>query len=149
MEFDCKAILRSIDNLITFVIRVSEKTAKSTGMKRQGNWRCSSAQQPWSKCSRCFGNPKLAQEVKNYLIKTLNGDVLTTEAECLDCWAEHFQQLLNCPPPQSNDDLLNKPASNDYMDTCIQPVTEAEVAAALKCLKWPHPRCLFHHSWAS
>ena len=32
-------------------------------------------------------------------------------------------------------DLPNKPASNDYMDTCMQPVTKAEVAAALMPLK--------------
>ena len=64
------------------------------------------------------------------MIKNLNGN-LTTEAECLDQWAEHLQQLLNHPPPQGNDDLSNKPASNDYMDTCIQPVIKADVAAAL------------------
>ena len=71
----------------------------------------------------------------NYLIKNLNGDVLTTEAECLDCWEKNFQLLLNHPTPQGNDDLPNKPASNDYTDTCIQPVTKAELAAALKHLK--------------
>ena len=53
-----------------------------------------------------------------------------TEAECLDYWAEHLQQLPESP--QGNDDLPNKPASNDYTDTCIQPVTKAEVAATLK-----------------
>ena len=58
-----------------------------------------------------------------------------TKAECLDCWAEHFQQLLNHPPPQGNDDVPNKPASNDNTYICIQPVTEAEVAAALKHMK--------------
>ena len=78
---------------------------------------------------------KACPRSKNYMIKNLNGDVLTTEAECLDHWAEHLQQFLNCPLPQGNDDLPNKPTSNDYTDVCIQPVIEAEVAAALKCLK--------------
>ena len=78
---------------------------------------------------------KASPRSKNYLIENLNGNILTTEAECLDCWAKHFPQLLNHPPPQGNDDLLNKPASNDYTDTCIWPVTEAEVAATLKHLK--------------
>ena len=37
MKLDCKAILRSIDDSATFAIRVSEKTAKNTGVIRQGN----------------------------------------------------------------------------------------------------------------
>ena len=39
---------------------------------------------------------------KNYLIKDSNGSILMTKAYHLDCWAEHFQQLLNHPPPQHN-----------------------------------------------
>ena len=58
-----------------------------------------------------------------------------TKAECLDCWVEHFQHILNCPLPLGNDDLPNNPVRNDNMDICIQPVTEAEVAAGLEHIK--------------
>ena len=68
----------------------------------------------------------------------MTSGVLPTEAKCLDHWAEHFQQLLNFPPSEGNDDLPNKPSSNDYPDTFIQPVTKAEVAAALEYLENDH-----------
>ena len=50
---------------------------------------------------------------EKHLIKNVNGDILTTDAKCLDHWVEHFQQLLNYSPPQGHNDLPNKPASND------------------------------------
>ena len=71
-------------------------------------------------------NSKAGPRSKNYLIKYSNGNVLMTEAKCSECWGEHVQQLLNSPLPQGNDELPNKPVNDDYIDICIQPITEVE-----------------------
>ena len=54
-----------------------------------------------------FQDALTSLDYKSYLIKDINIIVLMTEAECLNCWAKHFQQLLNQPPPQADEDLLN------------------------------------------
>ena len=74
----------------------------------------------------------------NTLIKDRNGAVLTTEDECLARWKEHFSELLNHPPVPENDALNadvnnNRPADNPDCNT--EPVTSAEVRAALTKLK--------------
>ena len=99
-------------------------------MKRQRNlkmWLTS------GKCFRCFGKPKPAQEVKTD--QRLKWQCSQDKAGCLYHFPEHFQQLLSHPWPQGNEDLPIKLASDDNMDICIQPVIEAEVAAALKYIK--------------
>ena len=84
-------ILRSIDDSTTFAIRASEKTTRSAGAKRQGNLEDVAQHNTLGEVFQMLRQAKTFPRSKNYLIKNLNGDVLTTEAECLDHWAEHFQ----------------------------------------------------------
>ena len=125
--------VESIDKSTTFAIRVSEKTTKILGWR--GKESGAAQHNNLGEVSQLLWQTKAGLRSRNYLTKILNGAAgLPTEAECLDYWTEHFQQLLNCLSPEGIDGLPNKHVSNDYMDTYIQTVTEAEVAADLKHL---------------
>ena len=71
------------------------------------------------------------------LIKDSQGNVLSTETECIARWKEHFSELLNHPPVPDNPDLIadanNNTAPNPQCET--SPVTANEVRNALKKLK--------------
>ena len=80
---------------------------------------------------------KAGQQLKTHHIKDANGTVLTTETEALNRWREHFYHLLNHPPIPTDPDLLEE-ANNNHLTNqqcSIDPVTEAEVHAALKKLR--------------
>ena len=78
---------------------------------------------------------------KSYLIKDINGNVLSTEAKCLCHWAGYFQQLLNQSPPQADEDLLiiSSVETSNSSNSLTSPVTAAEVRTALRSLKIGHP----------
>ena len=68
----------------------------------------------------------------NHQIRNLNGRLLTTTEEQLKRWVEHFQQLLNRPPPMEPPIL---PPANQELDISCEPPTRAEVEKAIKSLK--------------
>jgi len=67
----------------------------------------------------------------NHQIRDLNGRLLTTTEEQHKRWVEHFQQLLNRPPPMEPPVL---PAANQELDISCEPLTRAEVEKAIKSL---------------
>ena len=79
----------------------------------------------------CSDRPK---QVRLQELPDINGDVLMTKAECPNHWAEHFQWLLNWPPPQVDEDLLNTNSleTNNSSNNLTSPVTAAEVLRSLK-----------------
>ena len=77
---------------------------------------------------------QLSREFKatNHQIRDLNGRLLTTTEEQHKRWVEHFQQLLNRPPPMEPQIL---PPANQELDISCEPPTRAEVEKAIKSLK--------------
>ena len=68
----------------------------------------------------------------NHQIRDLNGHLLTTTEEQHKRWVEHFQQLLNRPPPMEPPIL---PPANQELDITCEPPTRNEVEKAIKSLK--------------
>ena len=65
-------------------------------------------------------------------MKDKNGETITDEAKERARWAEHFQEILNRPPPQVPPDI--PPAANQ-LAVSINPPTKAEDSKAIKSLK--------------
>ena len=65
-------------------------------------------------------------------IKDRQGKLLTTEKEQEERWAEHFQEVLNRPPP---DETANIPEAAEDLDISTDPPTKEEIVAAIKTLK--------------
>ena len=65
-------------------------------------------------------------------MKDKNGETITDEAKERARWPEHFQEILNRPPPQVPPDI--PPAANQ-LAVSINPPTKAEVSKAIKSLK--------------
>ena len=65
-------------------------------------------------------------------VKDRNGKTIFGKEEQLNRWKEHFQSLLNRPPPDNPPEIL--PARNDLPIDC-EPPTEEEISFALKFLK--------------
>ena len=67
-------------------------------------------------------------------IKDTNGNLLTTECETIDRWREHFHLLLNHPPVPPDPHLAEESNNNSIPNPAcrVDPVTEAEVVAAMK-----------------
>ena len=61
VKHDCEVILRSIDDSTAVKMRLSEKTAKITGMNKPGNLKMWLSALTLEKCFRCIGKPKLAK----------------------------------------------------------------------------------------
>ena len=68
----------------------------------------------------------------DHQIRDLNGHLLTTTEEQHKRWVEHFQQLLNRPPPMEPPIL---PPANRELDIACEPPTRTEVEKAIKSLK--------------
>jgi len=68
----------------------------------------------------------------NRQIRDLNVRLLITTEEQHKRWVEHFQQLLNRPPPIEPPILL---PANQELDISCEPPTRAEVEKAIKSLK--------------
>jgi len=77
-------------------------------------------------------------------VKNFQGRLLTTEREQEACWAEHFKDVLNRPPPTVEADIQE--AETD-LDVNTDPPNKQEIIAAIKTLKkqqsfWPRqPEC--------
>ncbi|KAK2179617.1 hypothetical protein NP493_480g03044 [Ridgeia piscesae] len=65
-------------------------------------------------------------------IKDKNGNVLTSDEEQLKRWREHFEELLNRPPPQNPPDIT--PAEEVLQIICERP-SKAEIAKAIHHMK--------------
>ena len=68
----------------------------------------------------------------NHQIRDLNGHLLTTTEEQHKRWVEHFQQLLNRPPPMEPPIL---PPASQELDIACETPTRTEVEKAIKSLK--------------
>ena len=68
----------------------------------------------------------------NHQIGVLNDHLLTTTEEQHKRWVEHFQQLLNRPPPMEPPIL---PPANQELDIICEPLTRNEVEKAITSLK--------------
>lgn len=60
------------------------------------------------------------------------GQLLTTESQQEARWAEHFQEVLNRPPPTTEPNIQH--AEND-LDISIEPPTKEEIVSAIKSQK--------------
>lgn len=60
------------------------------------------------------------------------GQLLTTEAEQEAQWAEHFNEVLNRPPPATKADIQEAVAD---LDIRVEPPTKEETIAIIKTLK--------------
>ena len=65
-------------------------------------------------------------------VKDKNGETITDEAKERARWAEHFQEILNRPPPQVPPDV---PPTGNQLEVNTNPPTKAEVSKAIKSLK--------------
>ena len=65
-------------------------------------------------------------------VKDKNGETITDEAKERARWAEHFQEILNRPPPQVPPDI---PPAGNQLEVNANPPTKAEVSKAIKSLK--------------
>ena len=77
---------------------------------------------------------KLAGKYKNTdrPIKDKNGNVLTSDEDQLKRWREHFEELLNRPPPQNPPDIA--PAEEVLQINCERP-SKAEIEKAIQHMK--------------
>ena len=77
---------------------------------------------------------KLAGKYKNTdrPIKDKNGNVLTSDEDQLKRWREHFEELLNRPPPQNPPDIA--PAEEVLQINCERP-SKAEIEKAIHHMK--------------
>ena len=65
-------------------------------------------------------------------VKDLQGNPIFGQEGQLDRWKEHFESLLNRPPPENPPDLI--PARRD-LPIDIEPPTEEEIEMAIEHLK--------------
>ena len=65
-------------------------------------------------------------------IENKQGKLLTTEKEQEGRWTEHFQEMLNRPPPDETADI---PEAEEDLDIDIDAPTKEEIVAAIKTLK--------------
>ena len=65
-------------------------------------------------------------------VRDKNGNQLTTTEEQLTRWAEHFQELLNRPAPETPPDI--QPAEEDLDINCSKP-SKSEIKKAIMSLK--------------
>ncbi|XP_033106314.1 uncharacterized protein LOC117108409 [Anneissia japonica] len=65
-------------------------------------------------------------------IEDIQGKLLTTEAEPDVRWAEHFNEILNRPPPTTQADIQEAEAD---LEINLEPPTRQEILAAIKSLK--------------
>ena len=65
-------------------------------------------------------------------VKDKNGNLLTTEKEQEARWAEHFQEILNRPPP---DQIIDIPESENDLEVNTDLPTTDEIVTAIKSLK--------------
>ena len=65
-------------------------------------------------------------------IKDKNGNVLTSDEDQLKRWREHFEELLNRPPPQNPPDIT--PAEEVLQINCERP-SKAEIEKAIHHMK--------------
>lgn len=69
-------------------------------------------------------------------VRDVNGNIITTESECLDRWAEHFRDLLNRSPVTPPEDLVNQANETHEREDCsVGPISETEVRLAVNLLK--------------
>ena len=64
--------------------------------------------------------------------KDKNGNVLTSDEDQLKRWREHFEELLNRPPPQNPPDIT--PAEEVLQINCERP-SKAEIEKAIHHMK--------------
>ena len=65
-------------------------------------------------------------------IRDNHGNLLKTDEDTLNRWAEHFNDILNVPSPQTEADI---PPSEDTLDILTEPPSLEEIKLALKTLK--------------
>ena len=65
-------------------------------------------------------------------LKDNEGRTLTNESDQRKCWADHFRDLLNRPPPAEKPDI---PQTEIELNVNTNPPTKAEILKALKMLK--------------
>ena len=65
-------------------------------------------------------------------IKDKNGNVLTSDEDQMKRWREHFEELLNRPPPQNPPDIA--PAEEVLQINCERP-SKAEIEKAIHHMK--------------
>ena len=65
-------------------------------------------------------------------IRGKDGIVITTEREQAARWVQHFQEVLNCPPP---DELANPQPAQDPLIIDTSPITAIEIKEALKTIR--------------
>lgn len=65
-------------------------------------------------------------------IKDKNGNLLTSEKNIDARWAEHFNEVLNRPPPREETDI---PEAETDLDISTAPPTKEEIIQAIKTLK--------------
>ncbi|CAH1271086.1 ZNF195 [Branchiostoma lanceolatum] len=86
---------------------------------------------------RLLRQAKAGPRQRSFLIKDSTGNIISTEADCIHRWKEHFSQLLNHPPVPEDPTLAEEANATDGSnpDCLTAPVTPDEVKAALKKLK--------------
>ena len=65
-------------------------------------------------------------------IRDNHGNLLKTDEDTLNRWAEHYNDILNVPSPQTEADI---PPSEDTLDILTEPPSLEEIKLALKTLK--------------
>jgi hypothetical protein len=78
--------------------------------------------------TRVLSGKKTAAEKQ---VKDKNGNIQTTTEEQNHRWKEHFEELLNRPPPETEAEIL--PADED-LNTSLDPPTKEEIKKAIKTL---------------
>lgn len=68
----------------------------------------------------------------NQPVKDKTGRIITSEEEQRRRWVEHFEEVLNRPPPQIVPDI---PLAEEPLNISIDPPTKAEIIKAIKSLK--------------
>ncbi|KAJ8278353.1 hypothetical protein GJAV_G00086710 [Gymnothorax javanicus] len=83
------------------------------------------------------GKTKAGPRQSSFLVKDTAGNILSTEADWIHRWREHFSQLLNHPLVPEDPTLTETAnASSDLNPDCsTSPITTTEVKAALGKLK--------------
>jgi hypothetical protein len=65
-------------------------------------------------------------------VKDRNGNTITNDAEQRTRWVEHFEEILNRPPPPVTPDI---PPAEEPLRVNTNPPTKAEIEKAIKSLK--------------
>ena len=111
-----------------FIINVSKPTVRYCNGKAG---KLEKVAQHTDQCHvyRMLCQDKASPSYKSYLIKDTNDNKI--QADCLNHWVKHFQQLPNQPPPQANKDFLSTTSmeinNTSYSLICL--VTAAKVRA--------------------